>query len=468
MAAVISAPDREAPVAVVSLGRAPAAATSEAFATAGLAAIPRSGVLSATSPALIDAWYGLRTGWCRLPLGRLLEPAIAAAERGVAVSGQLARWTAENLQVLDSEFAEIYAPAAGPDAVGSTLRQPGLAALYRHVVACAESPGRFRSEVASRLEAFGRARDAFLRGDDCADHFRAGPAMQARVGDYLISTTGAPTQGPLLLQSLVLYERLRGTWPTSSPGGIHLLAEIFNQAYGWRLRYLTDPELRAVPDPLENDCLDALSQAVNRHKRSDPTSAGYYSEGDTSHFAIIDGHGFGVSWIQSLGLGFGAGCGIADWGLLLCNRLGRSATLNPAHANRCEARKRPVNTIFPWIVSVGPSRTVFGGTPGGDGQLQWNGQTLASMLFDGLDPLHFLSLPRWTSYPGSDKVEHRIPPHLAVDETLSEAIISELGRMGYTIRRKASVGGVSRVLIREGAHCYGLDDGRQEGLTAGY
>jgi gamma-glutamyltranspeptidase/glutathione hydrolase len=172
--------------------------------------------------------------------------------------------------------------------------------------------------------------------------------------------------------------------------------------------------------------------------------------------------------VQSLGLGFGAGVGVPELGLLLCNRLGRSSTLDPGHANRCRPGRRPVNTIFPWSVSDAGGLRWLGGTPGGDGQTQWNAQTLAAMLLDGLDPLRALTLPHWTSYPGADKVEAAMRPHLQLDDTVEDAVVTELEARGHEVVRKASVGGVTRVLGRLPGGCaYGLDDGRQEGLTAG-
>jgi gamma-glutamyltranspeptidase/glutathione hydrolase len=109
----------------------------------------------------------------------------------------------------------------------------------------------------------------------------------------------------------------------------------------------------------------------------------------------------------------------------------------------------------------------LGGTPGGDGQTQWNAQTLAALLLDGLDPVRALTLPHWTSYPGADKIEAALPPQLHIDDTAADAVVADLGTRGHDVVRKASVGGVTRVLGRDRDAAYGLDDGRQEGLTAG-
>ncbi|MEK8170984.1 gamma-glutamyltransferase [Streptomyces sp. M19] len=108
----------------------------------------------------------------------------------------------------------------------------------------------------------------------------------------------------------------------------------------------------------------------------------------------------------------------------------------------------------------------LGGTPGGDGQSQWNTQVAAALLFDG-NRRCALSMPRWTYFPGGDKAEAGLREQLHTDDTLDPAIAAELTRRGHDVVLKASVGGVNRLLERDGERLHGLDDGRQEGLTAG-
>ncbi|MBS2966964.1 gamma-glutamyltransferase, partial [Actinocrinis puniceicyclus] len=162
-----------------------------------------------------------------------------------------------------------------------------------------------------------------------------------------------------------------------------------------------------------------------------------------------------------------AGVGVADLGLLLCNRLGRSATLVPGQRNGAAPGRRPVNTIFAWSASSPAGVRWLGGTPGGDGQCQWNAQVLAGLLIDGVDVLSALNRPRWTYLPGADKNEADQKPHLQVDASMTAEVRDALQAAGHTLRVRASVGGAVRVLQRDDSSIHGLDDGRQEGLTAG-
>ncbi|MFB7666524.1 gamma-glutamyltransferase family protein [Kitasatospora sp. NPDC056138] len=467
-AAVLHVRGEDQPLALTSLGRAPGAADPAAFRDRGLGTVPRTGVLSSTTPALMDAWYALHERFGSRPLEELLRPAVRTAADGATVTSQFQRWTRENLQVLEQPaFREVYAAAARPEAVGTRLRQSGLERLY--TMAGQLDAGGLRQELADRVGRLSTELDGLLAPEDLlASHARLGPATTLELAGHRIAVPPAPTQGPLMLQNLALYASFAPEEGSGSAAGMHVLSEIFNQTFNWRLEHLRDPEVvdKPMPDPLDPGVLAELGRGVDVDRRSACRYAGHYSHGDTTHFVVADRFGNAVTWVQSLGLGFGAGVGVPELGLLLCNRLGRSSTLSPDHANRVRPGARPVNTIFPWTISDHRGGRRLGGTPGGDGQCQWNTQVTAALLVDGATPLRALTLPRWTYFPGSDKTEADRPEQLQVDETLDQAVFEGLAHRGHELVRKASVGGVSRLLETGPGGLYGLDDGRQEGLTA--
>ncbi|WBO69629.1 gamma-glutamyltransferase [Streptomyces camelliae] len=467
--AVLHVGGKRTALALVGLGRAPRSAHPQAFGERGLDAVPRTGVLSATTPALLDAWFEVHERFGTLPLERLLRPALRTASEGAVITGQFQRWTRENLHVLEQpEFRGLYGRAAEADSVGTSLPQPGLARLLDR--AGRESREALNGWIAELAHEVSARHGGFLRGDDVtATRACLVPALDAQVAGRKVAVPPAPTQGPLMLQNLALYGALLSDGVDSgSAPGIHLLAETVHQTFGWRLDHLRDPESAGppMPDPLGADTLAALLSGIDPDRRTPCRYTGHYSHGDTTHLVVADRAGNAVTWVQSLGLGFGAGVGLPEAGLLLCNRLGRSATLDHRHANRVTPGARPVNTIFPWTISEGPAVRWLGGTPGGDGQCQWNTQVAAALLFDDSTALRALSRPRWTYFPGSDRIEAGRPEQLHVDETMEPAAVAELVRRGHDVVRKASVGGVNRVVSWQRGSLYGLDDGRQEGLTA--
>jgi gamma-glutamyltranspeptidase/glutathione hydrolase len=71
-------------------GRTPAGADAAALRDQGMAAIPASSPHAVTIPGAVDAWCRLAADHGRLPLARLLEPAIALASDGFAVTPRVA------------------------------------------------------------------------------------------------------------------------------------------------------------------------------------------------------------------------------------------------------------------------------------------------------------------------------------------------------------------------------------------
>ena len=67
-------------------GRAPQRATREEYEARGHEEVPERGLLSVTVPGAIDAWERALDRFGTLPLGELLQPAIAFADEGYAVS----------------------------------------------------------------------------------------------------------------------------------------------------------------------------------------------------------------------------------------------------------------------------------------------------------------------------------------------------------------------------------------------
>ena len=454
-------------ISFTSLGRAPATANPATFRRLGLSDIPVRGALSWVTPAMADAWFALQQRCGSRPLSRLLQPAIDLARHGLVVSSQFSRWTAENIGFLQQpQLIDLYSPAI--EGTGTIIRQSALANCYERLATMSRDD--FYATLGEEVAAVSGQYGGLLTADDSmAPHEQFENPAKAVIGNRTVMVTGAPTQGPLLLQNLLLFERSttqEGISPTSALG-IHLLGEIVNQTFGWRVANWHAPEVGPGPDPLNETVLEALLSRIDTNRRSASACTRSYSEGDTTHMVLVDDEGNAVSWVQSLGLGFGSGLGLPDLGILLSNRLGRSATLNVDDPNGPRPSARPVNTIFPWFVADGSGLRHLGGTPGGDGQCQWNTQVIASLLFDGASVLEALSQPRWTYFPGGDKTEHSRAEQLHVTSDLSPASIEELRRRGHDVVVKAGLGGIMRVLeiLPEGR--YGLDDGCQEGLTAG-
>ena len=115
----------ESPVGISACGRAAMRATPQWYQDRDCSVIPPRGAIAAvTVPGTIAGWakaLDLIPEGRRLPLSRLLAPAIDYAAEGIAVSQNQAVTTAAKLDELKNVdgFAEIYLPGGAVPAAGS-------------------------------------------------------------------------------------------------------------------------------------------------------------------------------------------------------------------------------------------------------------------------------------------------------------------------------------------------------------
>jgi gamma-glutamyltranspeptidase/glutathione hydrolase len=127
--AMVAAPGRS-PEALLSAGRAGSGSDAARMRAEGLTTMPlRGDIRSVPVPGAVDGWLALHERYGRLPLERVLAPAIELAEDGFPASIMLA--FATHL-VHDVPGAGELCPD-GPLEVGSTVRLPGIARTLRAI-----------------------------------------------------------------------------------------------------------------------------------------------------------------------------------------------------------------------------------------------------------------------------------------------------------------------------------------------
>lgn len=110
----------------------------------------------------------------------------------------------------------------------------------------------------------------------------------------------------------------------------------------------------------------------------------------------------------------------------------------------------------------------MGGTPGGDGQAQWNTSFLSAMLLEQKNIVQALSEPKWTYFPGADLIESDISQSIHIEKESVLSIQNALQEKGHLVIEKKKIAGALRVIQNKKSHFIGADDGREDGLTLGY
>ncbi|MBC7126520.1 MAG: gamma-glutamyltransferase, partial [Bacteroidales bacterium] len=113
-------------------GRSPMSLTLEYFKKNGITHIPALGPLPVSVPGCVDGWFELHKRFGRLPMQKILSPAISYAREGFPVSELIAYyWQRNAVRLKQFEgFADVFMPNGKAPSKGEIFRNPYLANTY--------------------------------------------------------------------------------------------------------------------------------------------------------------------------------------------------------------------------------------------------------------------------------------------------------------------------------------------------
>ncbi|GHF53417.1 gamma-glutamyltransferase [Amycolatopsis bartoniae] len=388
--------------------------------------------LSVGVPGMLMTWQQALQRWGRFRLADVLRPAEAVADRGFRVTATLREQTRQNAARFAqfSSTSALFLPGGQLPEVGSTLRNPDLAATYRQI-------GR---------EGVG----ALYGGSVGADVVRTVHDLPLAPGATLQPRPGLMQLGDLAayraLSAAPTHVRYRGLdvygmAPSSSGGStvgealnilgnfdlrdmdrvqaLHHYLEASRLAFADRNRYVGDPRYTDVPlaqllSPgfgRQRACLidpgHALTSPVapgNPAGSGDcvpaqPSQARQPDEGThTNHFVVSDRWGNVASYTNTIEELGGSGIVVPHRGFLLNNEL-TDFDFTPLQAgvpdpNLPAGGKRPRSSMSPTIVLRGGQPWLALGSPGGATIITTVLQTLVNRVDFGMSLPQAIAAPR--------------------------------------------------------------------------
>lgn len=466
------------PQGIDACGAAAALASRDNYRAAGhRAGIPSRGPAAALTVAgAVSGWQMAlerSAAWGgRLPLTRLLAPALAHARGGFAVSATQSGNTRAKRAELEHQagFAECFLPGGRVPEAGDRMHLPRLADTLEHLGRAGLDDfyrGALGENIARELEAAGSP----LRRTDLERHraLTVDPlAVRLRCGS--VYGMPPPTQGLATLMILGLFDRL-GVQAAEGMDHVHGLVEATKRAFLVRDAHVTDPAYQRV-DPrafLASDYLDDEARRIDRRQAlAWPQPA---SSGDTVWLGAIDGEGRAVSFIQSVYWEFGSGLVLPTSGITWQNR-GTSFSLDPRHPNALEPLRRPFHTIQPAMALLDDGRVMPFGTMGGEGQPQTMAAVFTRHVLFGQDLSQAIAAPRWLlgrtwgSTATNLRMEGRFDPALVASLRVAGHDVERIGDFDEVMGHAGAL-----VLHRAGVNAgwiEGASDPRSDGSAAGY
>ncbi|WP_199711069.1 gamma-glutamyltransferase family protein [Tessaracoccus antarcticus] len=389
-------------------GRAPASASASRLRDRGLTTMPVWGWEAVTVPGAVRAWADLHRRFGRLSFSDVMEPAIALATEGFALSGVVAwGWhrgvaaaAARASEPSAAGFAPLFAPGGRAPEVGEVWRSPEMAATLT-AIAASSGEDFYTGGLGARMVAFARATDGSLTAGDLAGHTSEWvQPISARYRDHEVWEVPPNGQG---IAALIALNVLDGFTPDEAADW-HRQIESVKMALADTHALLGDPAVVDVP-------VEALLSAGHAARRRASIGARALAPvavdpraSDTVYLCAADGDGMMVSFIQSNFHGFGAQVVVPGTGISLQNR-GAGFSLEPGHPNELAPGKRPFHTVIPGFLTRGGAPVGPFGVMGGHMQAQGHVQVVLHTVDGGDDPQTALGRPRWFWDPATGRVQ---------------------------------------------------------------
>jgi len=450
-------------------GRSPRAWTRERFAGGGPEPI---GWESVTLPGCVDAWSKLSRRFGRLDFDALLEPAIAYADSGYAVSPTVQQsWArARDAYAGFDGFTRVFCPGGRAPAVGEVFRCPAMAATLRRI---ADSHGEdfYRGRVARRMAEFLRQGGSALDEEDLAGHRSdwVDPVRAALgAGDAgAVELCEIPPNGQGIAASIALRIADHAgiqQYGLDSADSVHLQVEAMKAAFRLVRAHVADPaHMRVGVDELMDDARLAEIAAGIDMRRAAPPGEARGHDGGTVYLTTADDNGMMVSFIQSNFWGFGSGIVDPETGVSFQNRAA-GFSHDPAHPNCLDGGKRPFHTIIPGFVMRGGAPLMSFGVMGGHMQAQGHLQMMIRIFCHGQSPQAASDAPRWYVDESYDMV---------FEDGFDPAVRQALIERGHGHNRDGmppmfAFGGAQLVYRLDNGYYCAASDHRKDGHAAGF
>lgn len=380
--------------------------------------VARSGKVPASGvgvPGMVAGMADLHERYGTTPWATLLEPAIAIAEEGGAVSRYLAETLAKSSGRRAVEGLDHFHRADGSVLrQGDRLVQAELGATMRRLAA--DGPDAlYRGALTPALTKVPGLDAATL---DAYSIQHSVPAA-GRLGDVTLLSGAPALPGGAIIQMCQIAEALGAA---DVPGDSAEFIDM--QSRGWQVaersvhRWFGDPDFVRVPigevtDRARNAAL-AKKLVREPRARTGPDSTG---DPNTTHISVVDEDGLAISMTNTITSYWGSGTYAA--GFFLNDQLGRFDLIGGGAANRPEPGRRSVTWSSPSMVLDARNRPVLViGAPGGS-QIP---NTTASVVL------------RWALH--GEPLERAVPaPRFKLDNGLlrleSGEHVKALTRLGY-------------------------------------
>jgi len=436
-----------------------------------------TGHLASGVPGSVAGLLEAQRRYGRLSREAVMAPAVALARDGFEVDEYRMRSldNARERLYLFPGSRKAFLPGGKAPVAGAIWKQPDLAATLQAIQTRGRD-GFYKGRVADLIVAEMARGGGLIRHADLAAYEAKwrDPIVADYRGYRIYSMAPASSGGITLAMILNIMEGFDPLPPFGSPQLIHDEAEAMRRAFTDRNVYLGDPDFVSIPTErlLSKAYADSQRATIDpRHATPTPHfDASLRTDGETTHYSVVDAEGNAVSTTTTLNNSYGSGVTVSGAGFLLNDEMDDFATapgkpnsygLVQGEANAIEPGKRMLSAMTPSLVMDSTGQlTMVVGTPGGP--------RIITMVYHVISNVidHHMSLADAVAEP---RMHHQaLPDQIYLERGgFTEGTFEALRRMGHTVVPRGYSGDVEAIL-RIPTGWQGVSDPRLGGGGAGY
>ena len=406
----------------------------------------------------------------RLPISKVLAPAVRLASQGFVVDSTFARsitaarYRIENYSGRAAFFANDSAPA-----VGSRFAQPALAHTISLIADSGATPF-YRGSIADSIVAEMQRSGGLITKADLARYrpLWRQPIKSTYRGYSFIAMPPSSSGGTTVTEILNILEAYGPPSRFGSADQVHAQASASQRAFIDRNSKLGDPAFVSVPGDLTTKAYArALARTISRD-HAEPTTriASAIREGtETTHYSVVDRFGNAVATTTTLNDLYGSGVYVRGAGFFLNDEMDDFTSkpgapnmfgLIQGEANAIAPGKRMLSAMSPTIVLDPKGQLLLiTGARGGPRIISATYQIILNVIDHRMTLADAMSAPR---------IHHQSLPDSVQLETggFEPEVIARLRQMGHFIYEQRGVASAASIMRVKGGY-EGFNDPRSRG-----
>lgn len=438
--------------------------------------LSQNGRLAVGVPGSIAGFYATLKH-AKLPMEKLIQPAIDLAEQGFALTQKEANLLNNQMDYFHQHNkSKTVFQKAIPWKQGDLLIQKELAETLR-LIQKNGAKGFYEGKTADLIVQEMKRGNGIITLNDLKNYkvVERKPITFNYKGTEIVSMPLPSSGGILLAQMLKMsaFENLE-KYQQNSTNAVQIMVEAERRSFADRAEYMGDPAF--IKD--QTELLISDEYLKNRWKsfsfdRATPSSAvgkiipQPKESTETTHISIVDKEGNAVAVTTTLNGLYGSKVVVSGAGFFLNNEMD-DFSVKPGvpnmfgavggEANSIQPGKRMLSSMTPTIVMKNSKPYIIVGTPGGTTIPTSVFQSIVNIIDFKLSPNIAVNAP---------KFHHQwLPETVTFEKNFPESTISDLEKKTYKVERDSQIGRTELILINEDGNAVAVADGRGDDSVA--